>query len=73
MEPSPQGCFPDLVFTDADPLADIKNARRILSVVVGGHVVDRSALDRMLGGVEEMARDPAHAFIHRPTPKKGHL
>jgi imidazolonepropionase-like amidohydrolase len=34
----------DLVILDADPLADIRNTRRISAVVQNGHVVDRAAI-----------------------------
>lgn len=34
----------DLVLLDADPLADIRNTRRIWRVVKDGHVVDRAAI-----------------------------
>jgi imidazolonepropionase-like amidohydrolase len=35
----------DLVLLDADPTADINNAKRIATVVRGGAIVDRAALD----------------------------
>ena len=38
----------DLVLLDADPLADIKNTRRIAAVIVGGRVPQRADLDRLL-------------------------
>jgi imidazolonepropionase-like amidohydrolase len=38
----------DLVLLDANPLEDIKNARRIRTVITAGRVLDRSALDRLL-------------------------
>jgi len=34
----------DLVLLDADPLADIRNTRRIWQVVQDGRVVDRQAI-----------------------------
>ena len=40
------GKLADLVLLDADPLADIRNTRRIWSVVKGGSVVDRAAIAR---------------------------
>jgi imidazolonepropionase-like amidohydrolase/Tol biopolymer transport system component len=40
------GKWADLVILDADPLADIRNIRRIWQVVQGGRVVDREALRR---------------------------
>ncbi len=39
----------DLVLLDADPLADIRNTRRIRAVVLGGRLLDRAALDALLG------------------------
>jgi imidazolonepropionase-like amidohydrolase len=38
----------DLVLVAADPLQDIGNTKRIQKVIVGGLVLDRAALDRML-------------------------
>ncbi len=38
------GKLADLVILDADPLADIRNTRRIWRVIQGGRVVDRAAL-----------------------------
>ncbi len=40
-----EGKVADLVLLDADPLLDIRNATKIRSVIKGGVVVDRSALD----------------------------
>lgn len=40
-----EGKLADLVLLDADPTANIDNAKRINSVIKGGEVVDRSALD----------------------------
>jgi imidazolonepropionase-like amidohydrolase len=45
----------DLVLLDADPLVDIKNTRKIQSVVLAGHYFSRADLDRLLAGVEEEA------------------
>lgn len=45
------GKLADLVLLDADPLADIRNTRRIRAVVVNGRLHDRAALDAMLEGV----------------------
>jgi imidazolonepropionase-like amidohydrolase len=42
------GKLADLVLLDADPLADIANAHRIVAVFTRGKVYDRAALDRML-------------------------
>ena len=45
----------DLVLLDANPLADIKNTRKIQSVVLAGRYLSRMDLDRLLAGVEEAA------------------
>ncbi len=42
------GKLADLVLLDADPLADIANARRIRAVIANGRYYDRAALDTML-------------------------
>ena len=34
----------DLVILDADPLADIRNTRKIWNVIQGGHLIDRTAV-----------------------------
>ena len=41
-----EGKVADLVLLDADPLADIRNTRRIHAVIQGGRLVDREALLR---------------------------
>ena len=38
----------DLVLLDADPLRDVRNTRRIDTVVLYGHLLRRAALDRLL-------------------------
>jgi imidazolonepropionase-like amidohydrolase len=38
------GKWADLVLLDADPLADIRNTRRIWQVVHDGRLVDRAAI-----------------------------
>jgi imidazolonepropionase-like amidohydrolase len=40
-----EGKIADLVLLDADPLADINNAKRVNLVVKDGVVIDRSKLD----------------------------
>ncbi|MBI2838067.1 MAG: amidohydrolase family protein [Acidobacteria bacterium] len=45
----------DAVLLDADPLADIRNTRRIAAVVVGGALLDRPRLDSILAQVEATA------------------
>lgn len=43
-----QGRAADLVLLDANPLADIRNTRKIHAVVVAGKYLDRDALDQLL-------------------------
>ena len=45
------GKIADLVLLDANPLADIRNTRRIRAVVIGGKVLERPALDALLADV----------------------
>ena len=45
----------DLVLLEANPLADIKNTRKIQSVVLAGRYFSRADLDRLLAGVVEEA------------------
>jgi imidazolonepropionase-like amidohydrolase len=42
------GKLADLVLLDADPLADIRNTRRIRAVVSRGKVIDRAGLEQLL-------------------------
>jgi hypothetical protein len=43
------------VLLDADPLADIRNTRRIAAVVAGGRLHAREALGAMLREAERLA------------------
>jgi imidazolonepropionase-like amidohydrolase len=45
----------DLVLLDANPLADIKNTRKIQGVVLAGRYFSRADLDHLLAGVEAEA------------------
>jgi imidazolonepropionase-like amidohydrolase len=47
-----EGKLADLVLLEADPLADVKNTRKIVAVVAGGRVLPREALRKMLDEVE---------------------
>jgi imidazolonepropionase-like amidohydrolase len=47
-----KGKVADLVLLDANPLEAINNVRKISAVVVNGRLLDRKALDRLLGQVE---------------------
>src|SRR5262249_10488541 len=49
------GKVADLVLLDADPLADIANVSRIAAVCVGGSLLGRATLDRMLDDVKAEA------------------
>lgn len=51
------GKLADLVLLDADPLADIRATTQIRAVVLGGRLLDRAALDRLLA----QANAHAHA------------
>ena len=51
-----KGKIADLVLLDANPLDDISNTKRIRTVIVGGKLMNRSALDRLLALAETMAR-----------------
>jgi len=45
----------DIVLLDANPLADIRNTRRIRGVVLRGRYFDRQALDRLLAEARRLA------------------
>jgi imidazolonepropionase-like amidohydrolase len=60
------GMIADLVLIDGDPLAEIRNVRRISGVVANGRYLDRVALDAMLATAEQLARSGKHDVIHRP-------
>ena len=49
------GRLADLVLLDADPLADIRNTRRIAAVILCGRLLNRDALKKMLADVETLA------------------
>lgn len=46
-----KGKLADLVLLDANPLVDIRNTRKVNSVVVNGRFLDRQILDRMLSEI----------------------
>jgi len=48
------GKIADLVLLDANPLADIRNTRRISAVMLRGKLFDRRALDALLADVKRM-------------------
>ena len=47
-----RGKLADLVLLDANPLTDIRNTRRIATVIANGRVFDRAALNQLLAGVQ---------------------
>ena len=49
------GKYADLVLLDADPLEDIRNTRKINSVLSRGHYLDRNALDDLFASMIEPA------------------
>lgn len=51
------GKLADLVLLDANPLADITNTTTIRAVVANGHYFDRTALDRLLGEVQQRTEE----------------
>ena len=40
-----EGKIADLVLLEADPTADINNTKKIIQVIKGGQIIDRSKLD----------------------------
>lgn len=57
------GRVADLVLLDANPLADIANTRKIRTVIRGGRVFGRAALDSMLASVESTTRIDAQSAL----------
>jgi len=51
----------DLVVLDADPLTDIRNTRRIHSVITRGRVISPTARTQLLADVEAAVQEPAAA------------
>jgi imidazolonepropionase-like amidohydrolase len=50
-----EGKRADMVLLDANPLVEIKNTRKIQSVVLAGRYFSRADLDHLLAEVEEAA------------------
>ena len=65
------GKIADLVLLDANPLADIRNTRRIRAVVIGGKVLGRSALDAMLAGVASAVATRTGCAAENQGPDSG--
>ena len=57
----------DLVLLDADPLADIRNSRRIDTVIADGRVYDRETRERMLDEIEASISSEASPSLPAPT------
>jgi imidazolonepropionase-like amidohydrolase len=51
------GKLADLLLLDADPLADIRNTRRIHAVVAGGRYFSKESLEKILAGAEAKSKD----------------
>jgi imidazolonepropionase-like amidohydrolase len=51
----------DLLLLDADPVADIRNTKRIRGVVLRGRWLDRAELDAILKRVEQSAQSGCRA------------
>lgn len=51
----------DLVVLDADPLQDIRNTRRIHTVITRGRVISPTARQRMLAEIEAAVKEPPTA------------
>lgn len=49
-----KGKIADLVLLDANPLAEIGNTRKINAVVVGGRLITKAELDKMLADVASL-------------------
>jgi hypothetical protein len=64
-----QGKIASLVLLDADPLADIKNTRRIAAVVHRGKLLERNCLDTLLKGRPAPCAF-APAIVKPPPPAK---
>ncbi|MGH3693821.1 MAG: amidohydrolase family protein [Pseudonocardiaceae bacterium] len=61
-----QGKRADLVLLDADPLADIRNTRRINAVIASGELLPRDRLDAMLSGVEALQSPAGAGTVPKP-------
>jgi len=57
------GKIADLVVLDADPLTDIRNTRRIHSVVTRGRLIGPAARAKLLADVEAAVRAPASVAL----------
>lgn len=53
----------DLVLLDANPIADIKNTRRIAAVITQGHLLERPRLQSILARVEQAANSDCSGLV----------
>jgi imidazolonepropionase-like amidohydrolase len=65
-----QGKVADLVLLDADPLADIKNTRRIAAVVLRGKLLGKADLDALREAVRTMPDIRVNDWLRDTTPRK---
>lgn len=66
-----KGKIADLVLLDANPLDDIANTTKIASVIYGGQLFPRAALDQMLSQVEALAsRQPISEVMMKTIQEK---
>ena len=59
----------ELVLLDADPLADIRNTRKIHAVVTAARLYDRAALDKMSGPVARLDNTYDHPLASWNPPQ----
>jgi imidazolonepropionase-like amidohydrolase len=66
-----RGKIADLVLLDRDPLADIHNTQSIRAVVLGGQLLSRTQLDKMLSYAEtDAARLPISAVLAKTIQER---
>lgn len=63
----------DLLVLDANPLADIRNTRRIHAVVTGGRLISRAERERMLADIETEAANTPEPSTVQVVPCCAHL
>ena len=61
------GKIADIVLLDADPLADIRNTRRIFAVIQAGRLFDRAGLDALLAQVRAVVAQLTSALQAHPS------
>ena len=66
------GRLADLVLLDANPLTDIRNTRRIRTVVINGKVLQRANLDAMLADVANAVGKRAGCAVEKREPDSEH-